>query len=586
MDAITGPLSSGESQRAEDELPALYAVQGLRVPIPVMTAALFLAWLAADRAPRWLLVGWVSAVALMLLIRWLLNRFAARATHIPIMYRMNAMAIVSLLTGIVHGQSVMFWPYMDDLSRVVQSMFVLGLCAGSIATEFGYMRIVIAYLVPMLAPLAVVWAQALAAPGAPWIKGASGVMLLMVAMYGGLLAVLARDTFKLFRESFESRQKLKRALENAEAANRSKTRFLASASHDLRQPMHTLSLFSAALAMRPLDPATRDITIQMNMAMHALSTQLDALLDISKLDAGVVPVNPRNFPLAPFLLRLGEEFQPIAQRKGLILEVRSPGNGICYTDPLLLERVLRNLLDNAIKYTDTGSVTLTAERHEAHFELCVRDTGQGIPKAEQGRVFEEFYQLGNAGRDRAQGLGLGLSIVSRLGDLLQLAIAMHSAPGQGTTFTLQVTVGVAPDAPVQPDVSMLPSIRGLRVLVIDDEEAVREGMRAVLAALGCEVELAAGSDDAEVLARRTPPDVVLADFRLHGSDDGLAAVRRLRAIHPGLAALLVSGDTAPARLREAHAAGLRLLHKPAGVDSLTRAIREEVDRERGTAHAS
>lgn len=586
MNAITGPLPNGESQRAEDELPALYASQGLRVPIPVMTAALFIAWLAAERAPRWLLIGWVSAVAMVLLLRWVFNQIAARAQHIPIMYRLNSLAVVSALTGIVHGQSVLFWPYMDESSRVVQTMFVLGLSAGSVATQFGYMRIVMAYLLPALTPMALVWAQALVPPGASWLKGPSGIMLLLVAMYGGLLAVLARDTFKLFRESFESRQRLKRALEVAEAANSSKTRFLASASHDLRQPMHTLSLFSAALAMRPLDPVTRDITVQMNMAMHALGTQLDALLDISKLDAGVVTVNARHFPLVPFLSRLGEEFQPIAQRKGLELRVHLPSQGIFHTDSLLLERVLRNLLDNAIKYTDTGHVELTVAHHDSHFELRVRDTGQGIPKAEQERVFEEFYQLGNPQRDRTQGLGLGLSIVRRLASLLQIPIAMHSVPGQGTSFTLQLAAGVSPDAPLQPDVSTLPSIRGLRVLVIDDEEAVREGMRAVLEALGCEVQLAAGSDEAEKLARHTPPDVVLADFRLHGSDDGLAAVRRLRVIHPGLAALLVSGDTAPQRLREAHAAGLRLLHKPASVDALTRAIREEIDLEREKAHAS
>jgi signal transduction histidine kinase/CheY-like chemotaxis protein len=579
MNVFAGPIPKVDPRCAEDELPALFAAQGLRVAIPVISASLFMAWLASARAPGWLMVGWVSAVVAVMLLRWFFHQIAARAPNIPIMYRLNALAGASALSGVVQGQSVLFWPYMDDAARVVQSMFVLGMCAGSVATQFGYVRIVVAYLVPALLPMAMVWAQALAAPGESWLKGASGVMLLLVAMYGAVLAVLARDTFKLFRESFDARQKLKRALETAEAANRAKTRFLASASHDLRQPMHTLSLFSAALAMRPLDPVTRDITVQMNMALHALSTQLDALLDISKLDAGIVQVNPRNFPLGPFLSRLGEEFQPIAQRKGLTLEVSQPTQGFCYTDPLLLERVLRNLLDNAIKYTDSGHVTLTAERRDSHFELCVCDTGQGIPQAEQESVFEEFYQIGNPQRDRSLGLGLGLSIVRRLADLLQITVTMRSVTREGTAFTLQLNAGFEPDEPVQADSSTLPSIRGLRVLVIDDEEAVREGMRSVFEALGCEVRLAAGSDEAERLIRQGPVDVVLADFRLHGADDGLAAVRKLRAIQPGLAALLVSGDTAPARLREAHAAGLRLLHKPANVDLLTRAIREEMDRE-------
>ena len=217
------------------------------------------------------------------------------------------------------------------------------------------------------------------------------------------------------------------------------------------------------------------------------------------------------------------------------------------------------------------------------YEVRVSDTGFGIPQAEQERVFEEFYQLGNPERDRTQGLGLGLSIVRRLSDLLQLGVSMRSAPGQGTVFTLQVASADLSDLRPGPAAHPMPSIRGLRVLVIDDEEAVREGMRAVLEALGSEVLLAAGSDEAECLARHAPPDVVLADFRLRGGDDGVTAVRRLRATNPGLAALLVSGDTAPVRLREADAAGLRLLHKPAGVELLTRAIREEVDRH---AHAN
>jgi signal transduction histidine kinase/CheY-like chemotaxis protein len=586
MDTLSPSLLNKPSPRAEDELPALYVRQSLRVAVPVMAASLFLALLAAERAPRWLLLTWVGAVAVMLFVRWLANQFALRSTHLPILSRMNLLMLVSALTGIVQGQAVQLWPYMDDLSHVVLSMFLLGLCAGSIATEFGYLRVVGAYLLPMLTQLAWLWAQALATPDSPWYRGASGVFLLMVAMYGGLLVILARDTFKLFQESFDSRQKLKLALENAESANRSKTRFLASASHDLRQPIHALSLFSAALEMRPLDQQTREITAQMNMALYSLSTQLDTLLDISKLDAGIVSVNPSNFKLAPFLTRLSEEFQPTALRKNLLLEVRFPEQGICRTDQVLLERILRNLLDNAIKYTDHGRISLSAERQGDYFEIRVRDTGRGIPLAEQQRVFEEFYQLGNPERSRSQGLGLGLSIVKRLVELLQLEISMESAEGQGTCFLLKIATGAALDASAPVSAPKLPSISGLKVLVIDDEEAVREGMRVVLESMGCSVQLAAGSDEAVVMALESAPDVVVADYRLQGTDDGLAALRRLAAIDPGLAAILVSGDTAPGRLREAHNAGLRLLHKPVNIEILSAAIREEVDRERAKLHDS
>lgn len=569
---------------AEEELPALYAIQGIRVPVPVLVSAVFLAWLAAERAPLALLVGWVGAVALVLLIRWSVIRGAARAVHKPISQRMNAIAAVSALGGIVHGQSILLWPYMDDLSRAVQTAFVLGLCAGAVASGFGYMRVFLAYMLPVLIPLAFAWAQALAKPGGSVINGESAVMVLMVGMFGCLLTMLARDTFQLFRESFDARQRLRIALEQAESANRAKTRFLASASHDLRQPMHTLSLFSAALGMRPLDPTTRDIAKHLNTALLALSTQLDSLLDISKLDAGVVAVSARNFPLTPFLLRLGKEFQPIAQRKGLMLEVQAPSDGLCHTDPLLLERILRNLLDNAIKYTDAGKIVMTVQANSAGFEVSVRDTGLGIALAEQEHVFEEFYQLNNPQRDRSQGLGLGLSIVRRLSDLLKLAIKMTSTAGVGTAFTLQIGAGVAGDVAHEPAQLTPSSIQGIKVLVIDDEEAVREGMRTLLEALGGEVQVASGTEQAQALAKVSRPDVVLADFRLHGNDDGLAAVRSLRVMYPGLAALLVSGDTAPQRLRDAHAAGLPLLHKPTSAQVLAHAIRTEVDRMRGLNH--
>ena len=580
-----GAIATQPARRAEEELPALYAAQGLRVPLPVLLTALFVAWLAVERAPQALLVGWIGAVAAVLLLRWWVIRWAARAVQRPILQRMHAIAAVGALGGIVHGQSVLLWPYMDELARAVQSMFVLGLCAGAVATGFGYLRIFVAYLLPMLVPLALTWADSLAPPGSSRLQGTSGVMLVLIALYGGLLTVLARDTFRLFTESFETRQRLRQALDNAEAANRAKTRFLASASHDLRQPMHTLSLFSAALAMRPLDATTRDIATHMNLALLALSTQLDALLDMSKLDAGVVPVKPRDFALAPFLGQLREEFEPLARRKGLTLTLAVPAQGSAHSDPLLLERVLRNLLDNAIKYTHRGGVTLGAAHQGQAFEIWIRDTGPGIPEAEQERVFEEFYQLDNPERDRSRGLGLGLSIVRRLAELLQLQLRMLSAPGQGTAFGLSIAAGSADQEPVPAPLPALPSIRGLRVLVVDDEESVREGMRALLEGLGCRVLLVATTDEAVALAQREPPDIVLADFRLREGDDGLAAVHRLRQAQPRLAALLVSGDTAPRRLREAYAAGLRLLHKPAALELLIRAIREEVDRSREDAHA-
>ena len=207
---------------------------------------------------------------------------------------------------------------------------------------------------------------ALGTPGASyeWVEL---FIALLIPVFGMLLLSLAKDAFRLLKESFEIRQEqvllnwqLRAALDDAEAANRAKTRFLASASHDLRQPMHTLSLFGAALTMRPLDEATRQIAAHMNTALQALSAQLDALLDVSKLDAGVVPVNETAFSLSGFLARLQDEYLPRASAKGLLSPRNVHARLRATTDEVLLARIVRNLLENAIKYTPRGEIAVRA----------------------------------------------------------------------------------------------------------------------------------------------------------------------------------------------------------------------------------
>ena len=568
-----------ETPRVEQELLEAYAAQGWLVPIAIVLSALLIVSLAWSTAPKALSVGWFAMVVSVLLVRARSQNWLKQAHHIPLSRRMAIAAATSGLGGVTHGASILFWPYLSDLERALQSTYVLGLSSGAVAAVIGYMPVFLAYMLPLLAPLVVRWVGVLAMPAEHGTLGPAAVMLLLFTIYGGLLVVLARDTFRRYRESFDSRQLMRQALQQAEAANRTKTRFLASASHDLRQPMHTLTLFGAALTMAPLDDRARHIANQMNVALQALSSQLDALLDVSKLDAGVVPVQARVFPLRPFVGQLVGEFESAAHRKGLQLVLESPHDVSVLADTLLLERVLRNLIDNAIKYTECGDVRVQISRQAADLLLTVRDTGIGIPQDEQQRVFDEFYQLGNPERNRSQGLGLGLSIVKRLAELMQMQMVLRSEPGVGTQVSLRLhEAPAAASAPAATlSVPASPPITGLRLLVVDDEDQVRQGMRAVLEGLGCEVMTVADADAACVAAQTSRPDAVLADLRLRGQGDGIQAITRLRALHPSLPALLISGDTAPERLREADAAGLRLLHKPVPLAVLTQAIREEVD---------
>ena len=570
-----------------DELVQLFARQGKRVPVPVFLCSLLLASMAWNQLGGWLPWFWLSAVTLILAIRWMvLGSLPAAASSSG--DKLRVAVLLSGINGLIQGASIGFAVLLDTPERAVHTIVLLGLCAGSVATTGGYRPAFVAFVAPTILPLSTMWA--IGSPGVPhrWVEYSTGALILV---FGMVLLSLADDAFRLLKESFRIRQdqvvlnrQLRLALDDAEAANRAKTRFLASASHDLRQPMHTISLFSAALAMRPLDSATRQIAIHMDTALQALSAQLDALLDVSKLDAGVVPVHKTTFSLSEFLARLEDEYLPLASARGLVLTMRCPRDAWCETDEVLLARILRNLLENAFKYTPQGAIAVHAHAGADHWVISVEDTGIGIPEAEHQRVFEEFYQLDNPERDRSRGLGLGLSIVRRLAQLLDLTIEMSSSPGRGTRFSVAVPPGERARTAL-PDVSAAtggglnpgPSLAGTRVLVLDDEEAVRRGMEALLQAFGCQVRSAGCIAEAAAQCSSMPPDILLVDLRLRGEENGIAAIQTLRSTRPALPAILVSGDTAPDRLKDAHSAGIAMLHKPVSAQTLHQAITQEID---------
>ncbi|MCV2367515.1 hybrid sensor histidine kinase/response regulator [Roseateles oligotrophus] len=570
--------SLAEQAAVDEELLRLLARQSRRLPYPVGVSALVIAAMAWGSVPHGWVLGWISLVFSVLAFRrWALQRLAV-PQHRPARKRLRWASGLSALNGIVYSASVAFVPFLSDYERMVQTILLLGLCAGSVATTAGYWPVLLSFLLPLSLSNSLAWS--LGGGGqrpVTWLELALAGLILAFAW---ILAGMARDAYRIFVDSVlirhqqaSSNQQLSLALERAESAISAKTRFLAAASHDLRQPMHTLSLFGAALMRRPLDDVSTGIVRSMNLAVQSLAAQMDVLLDISKLDAGVVQVKPRVFGLQLWLARLCQEMQAAANGKGLALELGCPADAFVETDPVLLERVLRNLIDNAIKYTDQGHISVMVERDEAVWRVCICDTGRGIAADEQARIFEEFYQVGNPERDRANGLGLGLSIVARLVDLLDLHLGLSSVLGQGCRFSLGLEaaeLGLAPDEAGEPSAGQLPH---LHVLVLDDEAPVREAMAALLQGYGCDVTAVGSTREAILQSLMRRPDIVLSDLRLRGADDGISALRSLRSALPGLPAVLITGDTAPERLREAHAAGLVLLHKPVLEAQLLGAIR-------------
>jgi CheY-like chemotaxis protein/anti-sigma regulatory factor (Ser/Thr protein kinase) len=272
------------------------------------------------------------------------------------------------------------------------------------------------------------------------------------------------------------------------------------------------------------------------------------------------------------LSRLREEFSPRAESRGIAIVLDCPQRSAVNTDGVLFERILRNLITNAIYHNTRCTVTLRIVHLVNYCRVVVADNGCGIALAEQQHVFEEFYQLENAERDRTKGLGLGLSIVRRLSDLLHLQMAFESMPGRGTQFTFTVPVAEEEQEEAHTALVTTMSLESLVVLVVDDELSVREGMRALLESLGCSVATADSSDMAIVVAAKVKPNIALVDFRLRNDDDGLVTIARLRHLYPGLPAIIVSGDTAPDRLLAIRKADIPVLIKPVLIETLREAI--------------
>ncbi len=352
----------------------------------------------------------------------------------------------------------------------------------------------------------------------------------------------------------------------AEQAVRAKARFLEAASHDLRQPLHALSLLVAALGEQPLAPGTRRLVTHIEASTAALEDLFSALLDLSRLDAGVVEARPCCVALAEVMEKVRRQFAPVAEEKGLRLRIRS-GRLHAQTDPLLLERILNNLVSNALRHTRSGGVLVGARRlgGGSRVRVEVVDTGIGIPQAHRDRIFEEYFQVGNPERDRDKGLGLGLSIVSRLSRLLgPERVQVQSAEGRGSRFSL-VLERCAPAAGAAAQEPAALPLRRAVLAVIDDDETILEAMGELVSAW--DLEIAVGADAGEVIAELQAvgrrPDAILCDYRLRTGMSGLAAIARVRATFgEATPAAVLTGDTAPETLRAIAASGLPLLHKP------------------------
>ncbi|WP_097199866.1 ATP-binding protein [Variovorax sp. YR752] len=427
-----------------------------------------------------------------------------------------------------------------------------------------------------------------------WMGGTDGWFTCVVGLlFGGSMARYALSQHQLIRRSLSdqidkellSEQLLRQSFE-LQRLNRERSRFFASASHDLRQPVHALALFSRSLERDLADHPLAPVAGRVVQATDAVSGLLNAMLDISKIDAGTVVPQPMEIAVDPLFLRLSQLFEPRAQQAGLSLRFHT-GPEWLKTDADLLLRVLTNFVDNALKYTRHGGILVSARPRGDRLRLAVWDTGLGIAPEHLPHVFDEFYQVDNPQRDVARGLGIGLAIVKRLVDLLGGEVGVRSRQDHGSVFWVDLPrrppapaapalAPTATPAPAAIDTMELPLVPP-RVLLLDDEQPVGEAVRMWLAPYCERIEITTRLSDACAQVRATPEDfdAFIVDFRLADPQDGIQATAELRQLAGRrVPTILVTGDTDPERVRAAYASDLVVMFKPVQPEVLLRTLHQ------------
>jgi signal transduction histidine kinase/CheY-like chemotaxis protein len=568
-----------EAQRiAVEQIDALFGfitlgVWGAALSAVLLTLILFYLGFADARTG----LAWTSYIVACAAIHISLRAAYRRSQPVGERWRHWAFwfTVVSFAEGCGWGWAPIGLTTGDRFDKDLLVMMVTTtVSSGAISAFSPYLPAFFALLIPAILPYFV-----LNVTSPDIARRASCLLVLVFIPATSGLAIIANRAFKqLVKLRIQTEQlasDLKGQKEIAERASAAKTTFLAAASHDLRQPVHALGLFIGALRRVVMPFEGQRLIEQIEESTIAMDGLFSALLDISQLDAGTVEVQRQSFSMGTLLERICRDHQAEAAAKGLSL-VLAGSSAAVDCDPVLLERILRNLVANAVRYTDNGRVLVGCRRRGTTISVQVLDTGPGIPPDQRDRVFQEYYQLGNPERDRTKGLGLGLAIVRRLVDLLECEMTLRSRVGHGSCFEVSVPMATGG---IRASKHGLEATSGALahgfIVVIDDELAIRNAMSALLTGWGHETVVVGSGEEAirqlSIGGRR--PDLIICDYRLRNGENGIGVIERLRSeYNEAIPAMLITGDTAPDRLAEAKASSLLLLHKPVSNGKLRPAI--------------
>ncbi len=568
------------------ELLGLHARAMLRMPGVQACLVLGIGLLIIAHVPAWLFLCWGAATIGTEVLR---ARYAARLLRRglevdPQRAHTDFVALAALSGAVIGVGAVLFLPRLPILLQATLAVILLAIPAAGVAVAQSSRYVLAAYVVFILMPASVTWgvlhpAQSVGVIALCMLLCA---VLVLVAADGDKLLLrsvaIRHERDRLVRDLEQRNADVRAAMELAEQSAQSRARVLAAASHDLRQPLHALSVYSAVLAAHPAPATLNEVSQNIDQIVRTLGNLLNGLLDLSRLSAGFYVPERQGVALERIVADICVEYQRAAAQKGLAIRqqlepVRLLG------DPVAIGRIVRNLLDNAIKYTAAGEVRImlrSERRNEAAVAvLCVTDTGKGIPAGEQQRIFEEFYQLDNPGRDRNKGVGLGLAIVQRLCELIGAVVSVESTVGEGTSFclTLPIVEPIDGERAGPSQAVAAASFTGKRVYVVDDERDILTSMRTLLTLWGIDVATAESPDAAaKLFAEGGVPDLMIVDLRFGDAEHGADLALRLQREYAQFPILIVTGETSSEALRQANEQNYTLLQKPIAPELLRNAI--------------
>lgn len=554
----------------------LLAQQAIRVPFVVLVVALIVCFalrasVSFDRLLFWIVMFVGASIPRALFARTLLKQSSRDNPDRD--YQL--FTLFAAINGFAAGLStLLFFPSISSAEQAFIGMVLTGLVAGGVATSGSSPSVLASYALSALLPLGFSWNL--------YGNDRSHLVTWLIVIFSTMMVVYARDGKKVLYESFLIRRQRDEAYallqqKNVEVVQanaaieslaQTKTRVLAAASHDLRQPLHALSIYSAVLSANPNANTLKEIGSNINQLVSSLAALLDALLDLSQLDSHSFPTQNSQADLACIGKKIAQEFEHRTHLKDLSLDIQLMPAPV-FSDPLILERIVRNLVDNAVKYTEVGNISIRSQVRDGFSCIYVEDSGKGIASDQLDKIFEEFYQIDNPGRDRSLGLGLGLSIVQRMGKLIGAELSIQSTPNVGTCIKISLpahTENFISNAEPIPRTDLLV---GKNILLIDDEFSIIASTTALLEIWGVHAYSATDMNDAlEIIKVNSNIDFIIADLRLRNGENGIHVIQNLRQILGNIPALIISGETSAERLSDAKSYGLTTLQKPISADLL------------------